>query len=253
MTRDPITYLPDNAYLPDNVHQLADKWREAVRRVADLERRQAEGREAVRTAEHAYATALRSAAVADGPLPGGESVEDAKADLADITPRIPHARAEQTRLARELVVQLRTDTSRAYVAERVAASLRPALEVYRQVLVDAEETVGRAAAALTPHLSLLGIVEALDTGKPVFRHDVHPVAPSFLHARRGVSDIAQRLAGLSERTRPQQRRVRRVSDGRVMTVTHQMAADMVRDLGTDGVQFMDGWPAERPSHPIPHL
>lgn len=245
MSLAPITSLPSNAYLPKNLHKLADEWRAMAQLVRDLERQRSEAQAGISKAKADDAEAFRAAVLAGKPLPDSGNEKALRDRVADCTRRLPVAEAERDAIGRRLVVALRDDDARQHLADTVGTAVRAALAAYLEALDDAERKVTEAHRALADATAALHVVDALDTGSQVRLMPKAPAGvPSFGAARTAAHRLAQQVDALSERKRPRQRHVR-LTNGREVHVHTSLAADFHRDGQV--AEWLDGWPPEESS------
>lgn len=246
----PIAALPDNDALPAEAHNLADQWRNLDERLTKTPVLIEEWRRAVLDGQREDAEALKAAVLADKPAPAKSKEDEARAGLARVEQQAGILREEHYRISTELVTLLRTDEAREHIARKAAERIAPALETYRETLAEAARKVSADHRALTQATAILGLVDALDTGKQA---RLVPLAvggtPNFTVAQQQAAQVRDRLDRLTERARPTKRDVR-LTNGRIARgIPASLAADMHRDKRV--AEWLDGWPPEAPSPAVP--
>ncbi|WP_406470142.1 hypothetical protein OH738_29415 [Streptomyces hirsutus] len=244
---EPITSLPPNEQLPEQVHAVADEWRVADQRVTALQQQEATARRSIAQARNDDAQAVREAVLNDTPLPDGPTREEiARKQLADAERRLPIAEAERHIIGTRLVVALRAGHVREHLVTQAQEAMRAAVADYLAALKEAERLARQAHRALVQSTPLLGFIQSLDSGATTARTSpAHiPGPPSFDTARQHATALARGADALTDRTRPKDRHVR-LADGREVHVVASLAADFHRDGKVTA--WLDGWPPEQPS------
>lgn len=246
---NPIASLPDNKFLPAALHALADSWREAARRVSDLDRTIVESEARIKRVAAEDDERTKAAVISGAKLPA-DKAPALRAAIDDAARRTPHARAELHRLGTELATALHEPQHREFLAKAVRAELVPALDNYLATLDEAEAAISAARAKANSAYALLNVVAAVDGGHVIRLGGATIDAPFLRPARAAVA----KLRAVAEATAdtpgavPAKRVVKLSADGRRVTLPRGMAAQM---YGRGEIaEWLDGYPAEVPTRPL---
>lgn len=235
----PIESLPDNAYLPKELHAQADSYREALRRVGAIRRSAAEATAKVTRTELEDAEALRAAVLAGKPLPA-EQAPALREAIADTARRVPVAEDEAYRLGEALAVELRN--RRDEIAARIAEALTAALDGYLDALDDAERTVHSAYANANAVSALLTFIKTIDDCTRITQRAQNSGVPAFSAARNAAEELKSVADSLtaSRTGAPRYRRVK-LDDGRVLSLTSEALRSLTGATGRRVVEILDGY------------
>lgn len=235
-----IQSLPSNDFIPDEVHDLADRFRTLEARVRDQGAKEAKARADIASAALADAEALKTAVLAGDPDPTESKEQAAREALATLERRGPILKHELDTVAAELVQALRPDEARSEALAKAQARLEPALAEYREALSTAERAVSAAYSKVTQASVALTFIRSLDAGVRLAANPVPiPGQPVFGTARVSAAKLESELRALKVRTEPKDRKVRRLSDDRVMSIPTSLVADMLRN--GEEFAYLDGF------------